>query len=259
VKRKPEQPAAAPSPSGEVHRKLPLVIAGFALAGISVHLTLRWWPGAPPLPPEAPLLAVLVAGGIPLVIGLLAKLVRKEIGADLLAGISIVTAAVPRLRRSSDARAEARAIRAWAPPVPRPGECMPKVAHRRRGETLEKIALDAIAPGDEIVVLPHEVCPVDGRVVAGHGAMDESYLTGEPYVMSKAPGSDVLSGAVNGESVLTIRATRLAKDSRYAEIMEVMRRTEESRPRLRRLGDSLGAFYTPLALLVAGGPPVRGR
>jgi heavy metal translocating P-type ATPase len=81
--------------------------------------------------------------------------------------------------------------------------------------------------------------------------MDESYLTGEPYVMSKAPGSDVLSGAVNGENVLTIRATRRALDSRYSEIMEVMRRTEESRPRLRRLGDRLGAFYTPFALLIA--------
>jgi len=83
--------------------------------------------------------------------------------------------------------------------------------------------------------------------------MDESYLTGEPYVIAKAPGSEVLSGAVNGESALTIRASRRARDSRYAEIVEIMRRAESSRPRLRRLADRLGAAYTPLALIVAAG------
>src|SRR5262249_31972732 len=98
---------------------------------------------------------------------------------------------------------------------------------------------------------PHEVCPVDGTVLEGHGVMDESYLTGEPYRLSKAPGSAVLSGAVNGDSALTIRADRLAVDSRYARIMRVMRESEQRRPRLRRLGDQLGAYYTPLAVAIA--------
>src|ERR1700682_3689813 len=69
--------------------------------------------------------------------------------------------------------------------------------------------------------------------------------------MSKAPGSTVLSGAVNGDSALTIRADRLAVDSRYAKIMQVMRASEQGRPRLRRLGDQLGAIYTPVAVTVA--------
>jgi heavy metal translocating P-type ATPase len=81
--------------------------------------------------------------------------------------------------------------------------------------------------------------------------MDESYLTGEPYLMSKAPGSPVLSGAINGDTALTLRADKRAVDSRYAKIMQVMRASEQSRPRLRRLGDQLGAVYTPLALAVA--------
>jgi heavy metal translocating P-type ATPase len=81
--------------------------------------------------------------------------------------------------------------------------------------------------------------------------------------MTKISGSTVMSGAINGDSALTIRATERAADSRYARIMEVMRESEQSRPALRRLGDSLGAFYTPVALLVAGlawylsGDPVR--
>jgi heavy metal translocating P-type ATPase len=69
--------------------------------------------------------------------------------------------------------------------------------------------------------------------------------------MSKAPGSPVLSGAVNGDTALTFRADRLAEGSRYARIMEVMRASEQRRPRLRRLGDQLGALYTPLAVAVA--------
>ena len=76
----------------EPRRAIPLVIAGFALAGIVVHLVVFFLPGPPAFPPRWPLVAVLVFGGVPLVIGLIVKLFRKEIGADLLAGISIVTA-----------------------------------------------------------------------------------------------------------------------------------------------------------------------
>lgn len=114
-----------------------------------------------------------------------------------------------------------------------------------------------------MIVFPHETCPVDGIVIDGHGTMDESYLTGEPYLLAKAPGSAVLSGAVNGDSALTIRAEKSAIDSRYAKIMRVMRESEQQRPRLRRLGDQLGALYTPLAVGIAlfawaaSGDPVR--
>ena len=66
---------------------------------------------------------------------------------------------------------------------------MPSLAHRREDGTIADVPLDDVAVGDLLVVFPHEICPVDGIVVEGHGAMDESYLTGEPYVMSKAPGS----------------------------------------------------------------------
>jgi heavy metal translocating P-type ATPase len=113
------------------------------------------------------------------------------------------------------------------------------------------IATGDVAVGDTLVIFPHEICPVDGTVVEGHGVMDESYLTGEPYMMSKIAGSFVLSGAINGQTALTIRADKLAVDSRYAKIMEVMRAAEERRPRLRRIGDQLGAYFTPFALIIA--------
>ncbi len=80
--------------------------------------------------------------------------------------------------------------------------------------------------------------------------MDESYLTGEPYMMSKTPGSTVLSGAINGESALIITADKLAIDSRYAKIMEVMQASEQHKPRMRRMADQLGAWYTPVAVAI---------
>ncbi len=92
------------------------------------------------------------------------------------------------------------------------------------------IPLEEVAVGDLLVVFPHETCPVDAVVVEGRSTMDESYLTGEPYVLSKVAGSAVLSGAINGDGALTIRAETSAVDSRYAKIMQVMRESEQRRP-----------------------------
>jgi len=73
--------------------------------------------------------------------------------------------------------------------------------------------------------------------------MNESYLTGEPYLLPKATGAAVLSGAINGDGALTIREEKAAVDSRYAKIMQVMRDSEQRRPQFRRLGDQIGAVY----------------
>src|SRR5450759_5338908 len=107
---------------------------------------------------------------------------------------------------------------------------MPSIAHRKRESEIVDVALQEVAMGDTLVIHPHEICPVDGVVIEGHGMMDESYLTGEPFQITKTSGSMVLSGAINGETALTIRATKGAADSRYAKIMEVMRESEATRP-----------------------------
>jgi heavy metal translocating P-type ATPase len=113
------------------------------------------------------------------------------------------------------------------------------------------IPVGEIRIGDRLVVFPHEICPVDGTVTSGTGTMDESFLTGEPFRIRKTSGSQVISGALNEEAALTIIADKLAVDSRYARIMQVMRQAEESPPAIRRLADRLGAIYTPIAVLIA--------
>ena len=242
-----------------------VVIAGIALAAIAIHLLLRFavktsgtvfgisWA-------DVPLIFALVFGGLPLVIDLLAKLFRGEFGSDLLAGISIVTSVfldeylagnLVVLMLSGGEALESFAVRSASSVLAALAKRVPSVAHRKVNGGVKDVALDAVAVGDTLVIFPHEICPVDGTVLEGHSVMDESYLTGEPYMMSKTPGSPVLSGAINGETALIIRADRRAVDSRYAKIMQVMRASEQHRPRLRRLGDELGAWYTPLAVAIA--------
>jgi heavy metal translocating P-type ATPase len=237
-------------------------IALVTTAAIGTHLVLRFAAGASPGVAAWPLLFALAVGGTPLVYDLAGKAVRRQFGSDLLAGISIVTAvllgqylagALVVLMLSGGTALEHYAVRSASSVLEALAKRMPSVAHRRQDAAVADIALDAIAVGDLIEVYPHEICPVDGLVVDGHGAMDESYLTGEPFVMSKTPGSEVLSGAVNGDHALSIRATKLAVDSRYATIMKVMRATEQRRTRLRRLGDQLGTVYTPVAVAIALG------
>ena len=207
-----------------------------------------------------PLLVALAFGGLPLVIGLLRDVLRLQFGSDLLAGFSIVTALILGeylagvlvvLMLSGGQALEAYAVRRASSALAALARRMPATVHRRRSANLEETPLDAVEVGDLLVVFPHETCPVDGVVVEGRSEMNEAYLTGEPYLLSKTVGSGVLSGAVNGEGALTIRAERRAVDSRYAKIMQVMRESEQRRPQLRRLGDQLGAIYTPLALVVA--------
>jgi len=209
---------------------------------------------------QLPLIAVLILGGVPLLYQLLAKLIRGDFGADLLAGLSIVTAiclheylagSLVVLMLSGGAALETYAIRKASSVLEALAKRMPSVAHRQEGEKLIDISTDKVNIGDSLLIFPHELCPVDGTVLEGSSTMDESYLTGEPYLMSKTSGSTVLSGAVNGDNALTIRADKLAVDSRYSKIMEVMKASEQNRPNLRRLGDQLGAWYTPIAVVIA--------
>ncbi len=255
-----------------VWRRRTLYIAIFSIVAILLHVLLRYGLQQSPQIAQLPLLAAFVIGGVPLVYELLRKLWQREFGSDLLAGIAIVTAlllgeylagTIVILMLSGGEALENYALRSASSVLAALAKRLPSVAHRKDGTAIVDIALDAVAVGDTLVIYPHDICPVDGVVTDGHGVMDESYLTGEPFAITKTAGSTVISGAINGESALTIRVTQRAADSRYARIMGVMRESEATRPRLRRLGDQLGAIYTPvavgLALLawVVSGEPTR--
>jgi heavy metal translocating P-type ATPase len=250
-----------------------VVVALVALGGIVVHLAWRYGSGGERTDAaQAPLLLVLVLGGAPLLLRLLRHALHGRFGADHLAGVSIVASvllgeylagAVVVLMLSSGEALEAFVVARATSVLRALARRVPTFAHRRRNQIVEDVPIPAVLAGDDLLVRPHEICPVDGDVIEGHGTMDESYLTGEPFTIAKGPGSAVLSGAINGEAPLVVRATRIAADSRYAQIMQVMQDAEQRRPALRRVGDQLGAWYTPVALTVAAlawwltGSPVR--
>jgi len=247
-------------------------IAGLAALSIAVHLLLRYGLDAPAWGCDAPLIIAIALGGIPLLIGLWIRTLAGQFGSDLLAGISIITAvamgqylvgAIVVLMLSGGTALEQYATRRASSVLNALANRMPRIAHRSLNSGFSDVSLEQIVVGDRLIVLPHEICPVDGTVLEGHGSMDESYLTGEPFLISKTPGSQVLSGAINGENALTISVAKLPVDSRYAKIMQVMRASELERPRMRRIADRMGAWYTPLAVAVAalgwvvGGDPHR--
>jgi heavy metal translocating P-type ATPase len=235
-------------------------IAFFAATGIVVHLISRYALRAPRDWYALPLILVLLVGGAPLLFDLLKRAARREFGSDLLAGLSIAASAVLGqylagsivvLMLSGGTALEHYATRRASAVLGALAKRMPRTAHRITESGIDQINLDQVSTADHLVVFPHEICPVDGTVVEGRSTMDESYLTGEPFLIAKVPGSDVLSGTVNGESALTVSVTNLAVDSRYAKIMRVMQEAEANRPRMRRIADRLGAWYTVLGVGIA--------
>src|SRR6202158_811431 len=198
-------------------------IAAVTVIAIAAYLILRYSTHMPPSIYLGPLFLALIVGGIPILLSLGKKLWLREFGSDLLAGISIVASvamgqylvgAIIVLMLSGGTALEQFATRRASSVLDALAKRMPQVAHRQLGTSVEDIRLDQIRIGDSVIVLPHEICPVDGVVVEGHGVMDESYLTGEPFEIAKTPGSKVLSGAINGDIALTIEAAKLAGDSR---------------------------------------------
>lgn len=232
-------------------------IALATIAGILLHLLLRYLLNSPQIAWQVPLIVVLIIGGVPLVVTLTQKIFAREFGSDHLAGISIVTsiilgeylvAAIVILMLSGGTALEQFASCRASSVLDALAKRMPQIAHRKIGHSVSDVKLGEIAIGDTLAVFPHEICPVDGVVVEGNGKMNEAYLTGEPFEIEKMPGSQVISGAINGDAAIYIRAEKLAVDSRFARIMRVMQDAEQRRPHIRRLADNLGAWYTPVAL-----------
>ena len=231
-----------------------------SFAAILLHLLIRYLLHYNISISSIPLWIAIIFGGIPLLFELLIQIWKRQFGADFLAGLSIVTAVLMQellvatiiiLMLSGGQTLEEFATRRASSVLNALASRMPNIAHRLDGSNTADIQAAEICIGDRLVVFPHEICPVDGTVESGTGTMDESFLTGEPFRIRKTSGSQVISGALNEDAALTIIADKLAVDSRYERIIQVMRKAEESPPAMRRLADRLGAVYTPFAVLIA--------
>jgi len=128
----------------------------------------------------------------------------------------------------------------------------PKLARRiRDGETDEEIPLEAVQAGDRLRVRPGEAVPVDGSVLEGVSAVDESMVTGESMPVPKAVGSTVIGGTFNGTGGMVIRAERVGSDTLLAGIVRLVAQAQRSRAPIQRLADRVSSWFVPAVILVA--------
>ncbi|MBP2097890.1 heavy metal translocating P-type ATPase [Enterococcus rivorum] len=128
----------------------------------------------------------------------------------------------------------------------------PQQAHKLVGETLTDIKVDAISVGDQLVVKPGEAVPVDGIITKGTSTFDESSLTGESKPISKLVGDSVMSGSINGDSSITMKAEKSAEDSQYQTIIKLVRESEAQPANFVRLADRYAVPFTIVAYVIAG-------
>jgi heavy metal translocating P-type ATPase len=132
-------------------------------------------------------------------------------------------------------------------------ERAPTSTHRKTSSgALEDIPIDEVQEDDELVVKPGEIIPVDAVILEGTSSIDESSLTGESLPVEKNPGEELLSGSVNGESVLTVRALRTAENSQYAQIVELVKAAGSTQAPFVRLADRYAVPFTIISFAIAG-------
>jgi P-type Cu+ transporter len=146
---------------------------------------------------------------------------------------------------------EARAKRQTSAALRRLMQLQPRTARVVRGDAEVDVPIEAVQPGDVVVVRPGERIPVDGEVVSGSSAVDESMLTGEPLPVSKRPGDAVVGATVNGTGAFRYRTTAVGADSVLARIVKLMREAQGSRAPIQKLADRISGIFVPVVLSIS--------
>jgi Cu+-exporting ATPase len=128
----------------------------------------------------------------------------------------------------------------------------PKTAHRLKGGgEVEEVALELVQVGDHLRIRPGDGVPVDGEVLEGNGAVDESMVTGESMPAAKQPGNKLIGGTVNGTGSLVMRADKVGADTMLARIVTMVAEAQRSRAPIQRMADTVSGYFVPAVLGVA--------
>jgi len=232
----------------------------FAIAGLLVGLIFQIGLGDPQTA-RLVWLAVLVIGGIPIVWKTVRGIAKGRFAADIVAMLAIIAAilmdqafagVIIVLMQSGGEAIEDYGLGRASSSLTALLERAPRVAHRKNAEgVLEEIQVGSVRVGDILVVLPGDLVPVDGSIVSGRSEIDESALTGEPLPKPKTTGDAVLSGSVNIDGAIEMRADRINSESQYSKIVELVRRAQHEKPPIERLADHYAVYFTPITLAVA--------
>jgi heavy metal translocating P-type ATPase len=243
--------------TGRVRAAQAYAVPVFAIAILGTGLGIRW--AGRPQAGTLVLTVGLVVAGLPIVWTTLAGLLRGRFAADVVATLSIVgallvgepVAGLVIVLMQSGGEALERVAAGRASAAVRALEAMaPRIAHRVEADGIRDLAVDAVRPGDELLVRPGELVPCDAVVVDGASHLDTASLTGEPVPRRALPGMRILSGSLNQEGSLRIRALAEARASQYARIVDLVRSAQASKAPLQRLADRYAVWFTPATLLV---------
>jgi P-type Cu+ transporter len=127
----------------------------------------------------------------------------------------------------------------------------PKTARVIRDDKEMDIQIEQVLFNDLVRVRPGEKIPVDGIVVEGHSAIDESMLTGEPMPVEKGLKDEVVAGSINKSGSIIFKATRIGKDTALAQIIKMVKRAQNSKPPIGRLADIIAAYFVPSIMIIA--------
>ena len=207
-----------------------------------------------------------VGATLPVLVALLVEIVRAlyagEIGLDLIAAMSMsaalavgepLAAAVVAVMYAGGQALEAFAERRAKSEMTALLSRVPRQALRRRDDRLEEVPLDAIVPGDLLVIRRGDVVPVDGRVAGGTAVLDLSALTGESLPQRLALGDAVMSGASNAGDPFDLEATYPAAESTFAGIVRLVRQAQAARAPMTRMADRAALGFLAVTLVLAGG------
>jgi cation transport ATPase len=207
------------------------------------------------------LMVIVLMGGIPLLWDTLKHIIHREFSVDFIAILAItgslllneyLAGAFIVLMLSGGEALEAFALRRARTSLSALAERAPRTAHIWQGDQLISIPAEAVEVDMVIVVKPGELIPVDGIVTSGSSSISEADLTGEPIPVRKTPGMLVLSGSVNLDGVLEVRASKRSAESKYAQIVHLVEEAQKQKAPIHRLADRYAVGFTIAAIALAG-------
>jgi Cu+-exporting ATPase len=161
--------------------------------------------------------------------------------------VAVIVIALILLGQALELRARSRSSAALKKLL----ELQAKTARVIRGGREMDVPVEEVLVGDTVLVRPGEKVPVDGRVVEGESAVDESIVTGESVPVEKRPGDEVIGSSVNKTGAFTFRATKVGADTALARIVQLVEQAQSSKPPIGRLVDKVSSYFVPTVMIVA--------
>ena len=206
-------------------------------------------------------LIVLVEGGAPTVLKTIQKILKGNFAADVVAMLAIITAVVMQeyfagviivIMQSGGEALENYSLRRASSTLEHLLARAPRSAHRKENGQITEIEANQVRVDDILMVRPGDLVPVNGALLSPQADVDESALTGEPLTHSKQTGDGLLSGSVNSGNAFEMRAAKIAAESTYAQIVQLVQAAQQEKPPLQRLADRYAVWFTPITLIMCG-------